>query len=86
MSRYLRRTRATASQTSLGWSERATNVRGAFAAKPRVFVGKRVLLVDDAFTTGATANEISRILLDAGAIVVCVAVLTRASVALAPRS
>ena len=46
--------------------------------RPSVFKDKRILLFDDVFTTGATSNEISRILLDAGASAIMVAVLARA--------
>ena len=39
-----------------------------------------MLLVDDAFTTGATVNEVARVLVEAGADSVFVAVLTRAGI------
>ncbi len=58
----------TPSQTSLGGKERRTNLRGAFALREEEVVrGKRVLVVDDVFTTGATISEISRVLLKAKA-------------------
>ena len=61
----LRRARKTDFQASLSKEERARNVRGAFeAAKGAKVRGKRVLLVDDVFTTGATARECARVLLD----------------------
>jgi ComF family protein len=66
----LRRRRATASQAGLTARERARNVAGAFAVvrrrRPRI-EGRRVLLVDDVITTGATVAAASRALLDAGA-------------------
>jgi predicted amidophosphoribosyltransferase len=41
--------------------------------------GKRILLVDDAFTSGATANEIAALLKESGGVeAVCVATLARA--------
>ena len=89
LSRFLKRTRATAAQTSVAWSERATNIEGAFAVKTRhgapVFAGARVLLVDDALTSGATCDEIAKTLLEAGAESVCVATLTRAGLGRRPR-
>lgn len=64
----LKRVRATPSQGALGWSERHTNVRGAFqVACPDRVKGRRVLLVDDVLTTGATVEECARALRRAGA-------------------
>lgn len=45
---------------------RARNVKDAFSASPEVY-GKRVLLIDDVYTTGATSKECARTLIDAGA-------------------
>ena len=53
---------------------RRTNLKGSFIADSAVS-GKRVLLVDDVFTTGSTANEAAEVLLQAGAISVDVLVL-----------
>jgi ComF family protein len=50
----LRRTRATADQTALSAVQRAANVRGAFTAQADVVSGRRVWLLDDVYTTGAT--------------------------------
>lgn len=59
----LEKVRETEQQKRLGRAERQKNLRGAFRLKERaVFAGKRVLLVDDALTTGATAGEICRLL------------------------
>ena len=66
----LRRVKATRSQVGLSRVARATNLQGAFrvpdAARPRLR-GRRVLLVDDVCTTGATANAAARALLRGGA-------------------
>jgi ComF family protein len=53
-------------QSRLPRAERAKNVRGAFAASPRVS-GKAILLVDDICTTGETLRACANALLDAGA-------------------
>lgn len=60
------RKRATRSQTLLSKGERGGNLVGAFAADPRVR-GKRLLLIDDVFTTGATTETCATALLAAGA-------------------
>ncbi len=51
------RLRATADQVGLDARTRRENVRGAFGAEGDVFRGRRVLLVDDVCTTGATLDE-----------------------------
>jgi ComF family protein len=49
-------------------AERRANVLGAYRVTiPERVVGKRVLLVDDIFTTGATMSEAARMLKSAGA-------------------
>jgi len=76
--RSLRKIRETRPQTTLAARERRTNLRGAFAVRPDgSVVGQRVLLVDDVMTTGATAEECSRVLLEAGAREVRVLTLAR---------
>lgn len=66
--RALRRVRATDAQATLGREARLENVRGAFAARPRAGVeGKRVLLLDDVTTTGATLAAAKSALAAAGA-------------------
>ncbi len=75
----LRRTRDTESQFSLTPKERRKNLQGAFAvAKNAAIVGREVLLIDDIYTTGATARECARVLRRAGAAKVWVATVTRA--------
>jgi ComF family protein len=76
---WLRRLRNTPDQTLQSPAGRRENVRGAFRARPSARLqGRTVLLVDDVFTTGATANEAARALRTAGAARVLVATLARA--------
>ena len=66
----LKRVKATAQQVGLSRSERATNVQGAFKvlAEGRAAVaGRRLILVDDVLTSGATVEGCARALLRAGA-------------------
>jgi ComF family protein len=74
----LERTRSTVPQTQLSERERRANVKGAFAvAFPEHLQGKRVLLVDDVYTSGATAEECAQALSRGGAQVVDVFTLAR---------
>jgi ComF family protein len=73
---WLRRVRNTPRQVQQTATFRRENVRHAFAARSRLELrGKTVLLVDDVLTTGSTASEASRALCLAGAARVVVAVL-----------
>jgi ComF family protein len=68
ISRGLYRIGNAPSQTQLSCQERIKNVEGLFkVAGNNGIMGKSILLVDDVFTTGATANECARTLLRAGA-------------------
>lgn len=63
----LHRTSVTRRQTGLTRLARQDNVRGAFSASVDVLSGKRVMLVDDVVTTGATASAAIEAMLGAGA-------------------
>ncbi len=77
--RALVRCRRTRKQNELLPEERPANIRGAFRlSAPRRVRGRRVLLIDDVLTTGATAQEATSVLLAGGAADVAVAVLARA--------
>lgn len=65
-------------QIGLSAKERTKNLRGAFVATKQ-FRGNRVMLVDDVMTTGATAGECSKQLIEAGASEVVVLTLARAA-------
>jgi ComF family protein len=76
---WLVRRRRTPSQGRLGPLARARNVRGAFALKPaREVKGRRVVIVDDVLTTGATVEECARVLRREGAAFIGVLTLARA--------
>ncbi len=74
----LRRIRTTLPQADLNVEERWANVSGAFAATEKL-AGKEILLVDDIYTTGATAEAASQALKEAGACAVYVATVAIAS-------
>jgi predicted amidophosphoribosyltransferase len=60
------RTADTAPQASLPWKARRKNIRNAFEGRQDLS-GLRVIVVDDVMTTGATLDELARILKKHGA-------------------
>jgi predicted amidophosphoribosyltransferase len=74
--RLARRIRATTVQAGLTAAKRRANVSGAFRAKAAI-KGKKVLLVDDVMTTGATASACASALKRAGAASVTLLTLAR---------
>ena len=77
----LRKIRHNPPQSNIrGYAERKANVLGAYRVpEPERIRGKRVLLLDDIVTTGATASEAARVLLTAGAKEVHLAAIAAAS-------
>jgi predicted amidophosphoribosyltransferase len=76
----LRRVRATPQQVGLSREQRAVNVQGAFRVPPEHragVTGRRLVLIDDVLTSGATVDTCARALLRAGAAQVDVLVFAR---------
>jgi ComF family protein len=76
----LKRIKATPHQVGLDKSARAQNVQGAFRVLPELrhaVHGKRLVLIDDVLTSGATLDTCARVLLRAGAANVDVLVFAR---------
>lgn len=74
----LRCARLTNKQGKLSTSDRILNVKQAFCIqRPRQVIGRRLLLVDDVMTSGATLNETATVCLAAGAVAVGAAVIAR---------
>lgn len=64
----LKRTRFTLSQTTMTLEERKQNIQEAFMLKKKNAIeGKRIIIVDDVITTGATITECAKLLLENGA-------------------
>ncbi len=73
------KTRETGEQKELSRRERAENLKGSFRVRERKKCrGRKILIIDDVMTTGATANALAEALFGAGAAQVCL--LTAASV------
>lgn len=64
----LARIRETFPQKNLTRMQRKKNLGGAFLAEPALVSGKRILLVDDIYTTGSTVDEAAKALLLAGSL------------------
>jgi ComF family protein len=80
--KLLARVRETKSQTGLTRHQRRENVRGAFAVPAKLkgaVKGRNIILLDDVFTTGTTAEECARVLKRAGAAQVWVVTVARVS-------
>ena len=77
----LRKIRHNPAQSGMsGFSQRKANVLGAYEAiDPQQIAGKKILLLDDVITTGATVSECARVLLTAGAKQVSCAAIAGAS-------
>lgn len=77
--RLVRRVSPTRTQTQLSRNERSANVKGAFAPGPEVDFcrEKRLVLIDDVMTTGATTSACAKVLRAAGAADVCVWTVAR---------
>jgi predicted amidophosphoribosyltransferase len=76
----LKRVKATVQQVGLSRSERAANVQGAFRVPEQgkaAVVGRRLIVLDDVLTSGATVEGCARALLRAGASNVDVLVFAR---------
>lgn len=73
----LARIRDTTPQSQLPGPKRLENIQGAFAGDPEAVAGRRLLLVDDVMTTGATVETAVTALRRAGAVRVDVAVVAR---------
>jgi predicted amidophosphoribosyltransferase len=80
VSETLRRVRPTQQQIGLSRTERASNVQGAFKVatdRKADIAGRRVILIDDVLTSGATVDACARALLRAKAAQVDVLVFAR---------
>jgi ComF family protein len=76
--KILQRTSPTLTQTKLTRDERASNMAGAFAVRDgKRLAGRKFILLDDVFTTGATTNACAKALRAAGAAELCVWTVAR---------
>ncbi len=87
LAKALRRTRYTKSQAGLTETERRANLRGSFKVDhPERIAGKRILLIDDVFTTGSTLRAAAAVLKAAGAAHVAALTLARVDRAMSNRT
>ena len=87
LSKNLRRTRYTKSQAGLTETDRRANLRGSFQVRhPEQIAGKRVLVIDDVFTTGSTLRAAAEVLKAAGAGHVSALTLARVDRAISTRT
>lgn len=78
LNKLLKRALPTPSQTRLTRKQREDNMKNAFTLrKPQKLTGKRFVMIDDVFTTGATTSACAKVLLKAGAESVVVWTLAR---------
>ena len=78
---YMRREKSTVAMKNLSRAQRQKNVYSAFKIDPRYVASiahKKILLIDDVMTTGATLNEMARLFKKAGASCVIALVMARA--------
>ena len=81
LGRSLYRRRSTQSQTKLSRQSRSKNLNEAFSCQnPEPVIGKRLLVVDDVFTTGATVAQCAALLLRSGCLSVGVFALAKVEV------
>ncbi|MEN8906176.1 MAG: ComF family protein [Clostridiales bacterium] len=80
-SMYLKKVKKTKNQNDLSKFDRMSNLKGAFEVldSENFLIGKKVILIDDVFTTGSTLNECSRVLKLNGVIEITILVLASGS-------
>lgn len=76
-SNTLKRIRKTTPQSSLNAKQRQNNLSGAFDVKEESITGRKILLVDDIITTGATIKECRQLLMEKGCLQTDVLVIAR---------
>ncbi len=75
--KFLKRVKESREQKTLTAAERLANISGAFSIGEKSPENYSFLLIDDVSTTGATVNEVKRVLLEAGANSVDIAVFSK---------
>ena len=64
--KWIRRVWNTVPQKELNYQQRKDNLKGAFQVKTNIVKYKKVLLVDDIYTTGSTIDAVSKVCREAG--------------------